>query len=48
MTDADVSEINLGVTLCKSLIWVELLHSAFVSLTACVKVEVLESSLRQS
>ncbi len=40
MTTADVSEINLGVMLRKSWIWVEThtLHSTFVSLTACMKV----------
>ncbi len=48
MTNADVSEINLGVTLCKGWICVETLHSTFVSLTASMKVEVLKSSLRQS
>ncbi len=48
MTNADLSEIYLGVTLCKSWIWVETLQSTFVSLTACMKVKVLESSLPQS
>ncbi len=47
MTNADVLEFNLGVMLRESLIWVETLHSTFVSLTACMKVSVLESSLRQ-
>ncbi len=48
MKNADVSEINLGVTLCKGWIWEETVHSTFISLTACMKVEVLKSSLRQS
>ncbi len=48
MTNANVSEINLGVTLLKSWIWVEMLHSVLVSLTAGMKVEALKSSLRQS
>ncbi len=47
MTNADESEINLGVMLHKSWIWVEMLHSMFVLLTACMKVEVLKLSLRQ-
>ncbi len=46
--NADISEINLDVKLRKSWIWVEMLHSMFVSLTACLKVEVLKLSLRQS
>ncbi len=48
LLDADVSEINLGVTLRKSWILADTLHSTFVSLTACMEVEVLKSSLHQS
>ncbi len=47
MTNADVSEINLAVTLHQSWIGVETLHSTFALLTACMKVEVLKSSLHQ-
>ncbi len=48
MTNADVTEINLGVMLCKNCAWVEMLYNTFVSLTACMKVEMLKSSLHQS
>ncbi len=48
MTNADVSEISRGVTPRKSWIWVETPRSTFVSLTACLKVEVLRSSSHQS
>ncbi len=33
MTNAEVLEINLGVTLRKGWIWVETRYSAFISLT---------------
>ncbi len=45
MTNADVSGINLGATLYKSWIWEETLHSTFVSLTACMRVDVLKALL---
>ncbi len=48
MTYADVSEINVDVTLYKSWIWVETPHSAFVLLTDFIKVSLLKLSLRQS
>ncbi len=45
MTNADVSEFNLVVMLYKGWIWVETLHSTFILLTDCMKVEVLKSFL---
>ncbi len=44
MTNVDVSEFNLGVTIHRGWILVETLHSTFVSLAASMKVDVLKSS----
>ncbi len=38
MTNADVLEINLGVSLRKSWIWVEMLHSTFNSESAGAQI----------